>query len=104
MGSRRSKVRSQSGKILVGDCITELKKLPTASVDLVFADPPYGRGLGEKALFAAADGGWLAPQAIAVLEEAESSTIVLPPGFAELDRRAWGDTQVIFAQWQGVGS
>jgi modification methylase len=41
MGSRRVKGRSQSGKILVGDCIGELKKLATASVDLVFADPPY---------------------------------------------------------------
>jgi modification methylase len=28
-------------KILKGDCITELEKLPAASVDLVFADPPY---------------------------------------------------------------
>jgi len=28
-------------KILLGDCISELKKLPGASVDLVFADPPY---------------------------------------------------------------
>jgi modification methylase len=27
--------------ILVGDCIEELEKLPPASVDLVFADPPY---------------------------------------------------------------
>ena len=27
--------------ILVGDCIEELEKLPAASVDLVFADPPY---------------------------------------------------------------
>ncbi|HEY8130228.1 MAG TPA: DNA methyltransferase [Hyphomicrobium sp.] len=41
MGSRRVKGRSPSGKILVGDCIGELKKLATASVDLVFADPPY---------------------------------------------------------------
>jgi modification methylase len=40
MGSRRVN-RSPSGKILVGDCIGELKKLATASVDLVFADPPY---------------------------------------------------------------
>ncbi len=24
-----------------GDCLTELKKIPSASVDLVFADPPY---------------------------------------------------------------
>ena len=27
--------------ILKGDCVTELEKLPAASVDLVFADPPY---------------------------------------------------------------
>ena len=28
-------------QILVGDCIEQLRKLPAASVDLVFADPPY---------------------------------------------------------------
>jgi modification methylase len=28
-------------RVLVGDCIAELGKLPDASVDLVFADPPY---------------------------------------------------------------
>ena len=28
-------------RIIIGDCIEELSKLPTASVDLVFADPPY---------------------------------------------------------------
>ena len=28
-------------RILVGDCLTELKRIPSASVDLVFADPPY---------------------------------------------------------------
>src|SRR5476651_108996 len=27
--------------ILVGDCIEQLERLPAASVDLVFADPPY---------------------------------------------------------------
>lgn len=32
--------------ILRGDCIEELKKLPDASVDLVFADPPYNLQLG----------------------------------------------------------
>ncbi len=28
-------------RILIGDCVAELAKLPAASVDLVFADPPY---------------------------------------------------------------
>ena len=27
--------------ILVGDCVAEMEKLPAASVDVVFADPPY---------------------------------------------------------------
>ena len=27
--------------VLIGDCVAEMDRLPTASVDLVFADPPY---------------------------------------------------------------
>jgi modification methylase len=30
-----------SARILVGDCVAEMTKLPAASADLVFADPPY---------------------------------------------------------------
>ena len=30
-----------SARILVGDCVAEMAKLPAESVDLVFADPPY---------------------------------------------------------------
>jgi len=30
-----------SARILVGDCVAEMTKLPAQSVDLVFADPPY---------------------------------------------------------------
>ncbi len=33
--------RLPRNKIIVGDCIEELSRLPQASVDLVFADPPY---------------------------------------------------------------
>jgi len=31
----------QTNRILHGDCLTELAKVPDGSVDLVFADPPY---------------------------------------------------------------
>ncbi|MXO72619.1 site-specific DNA-methyltransferase [Alteraurantiacibacter buctensis] len=34
------------GQILEGDCIAAMRSLPTASVDLVFADPPYNLQLG----------------------------------------------------------
>src|SRR5687768_9493298 len=32
---------ASSARILVGDCVAEMAKLPAASVDLIFADPPY---------------------------------------------------------------
>jgi DNA modification methylase len=35
-------------KIILGDCIEELKKIETGSVDLVIADPPYWKVIGEK--------------------------------------------------------
>src|SRR5271156_2468854 len=38
----RTKFESASdSRIVVGDCVAEMSKLPTGSVDLVFADPPY---------------------------------------------------------------
>lgn len=36
----------KTDKIIHGDCVAELKKLPNESVDLVFADPPYNLQLG----------------------------------------------------------
>lgn len=39
-------VRPLHNTILSGDCLTELKKIPAGSVDLVFADPPYNLQLG----------------------------------------------------------
>ena len=34
----------ESASIIHGDALTELKKLPAESVDLIFADPPYNIG------------------------------------------------------------
>jgi len=34
-------IRPMLNQILVGDCIAELKKIPSRSIDVVFADPPY---------------------------------------------------------------
>jgi 16S rRNA (guanine966-N2)-methyltransferase len=59
---------------------------------LVFADPPYGKGLGEKALASAAEGGWIAPGALCVLEEAAAAPFVRPPKFEADDERRFGDT------------
>jgi 16S rRNA (guanine966-N2)-methyltransferase len=67
---------------------------------LAFLDPPYGKGLAERALTALADGGWLEPGAVVVGEERANVEIALPRSFAEIDRRAYGDTQIVIARYE----
>lgn len=71
---------------------------PHAPFNLVFCDPPYRKGLGEKALASALAGGWLVPGALIVFEEAADAAVTLPEGFAELDRRTYGDTQIMIGR------
>ncbi len=59
---------------------------------LVFADPPYGKGLGEQALASAASGGWLEPGAKAVVEESATAAFSPVAGFSIADERRYGDT------------
>src|SRR5271154_5076235 len=42
---------------------------PREPFSLVFLDPPYGKGLADKALVSLRDGAWLMPGALAVVEE-----------------------------------
>ena len=63
--------------------------------DVAFADPPYGQGLGEMALASALAGGWLRPGALAVLEEQGDVVVAEVEGFAVLERRDVGDSQVV---------
>ena len=47
MKSVRRKIKTGSNRIICGDTIEELKKLPDNSIDLVFADPPYNLQLNQ---------------------------------------------------------
>lgn len=65
--------------------------------DLVLADPPYGKGLGEAALSAAIAGGWLVAGALIVVEEAAASPFAPPRGLTLIDRREYGTSCATFA-------
>src|SRR5882672_5200524 len=69
---------------------------PLEPFTLAFLDPPYRKGLAEKALAAARDGGWLVPGALLVVEEAADAAFKTPEGFEELERREYDDTELIF--------
>ncbi|MDR3471335.1 MAG: 16S rRNA (guanine(966)-N(2))-methyltransferase RsmD [Devosia sp.] len=64
--------------------------------DLIFLDPPYGRGLGEQALLSARAGNWIAPGATIVLEEGRDTVLDLPAGFVVDNRRDYGAAAVHF--------
>jgi 16S rRNA (guanine966-N2)-methyltransferase len=78
---------------------TDLGRRPAGvgpAFDLVFLDPPYRRGLGERCLAALVEGGWLAPGALAVFEHAADEDPVPGPSWFEHDRRTWGAATVRF--------
>ncbi len=60
--------------------------------DLVFADPPYGKGLGKMAFRSALDGGWLNPDTLLVLEEEAEAMVDLDPRFSVVEERPYGGT------------
>ncbi len=74
---------------------------PNEPFTLVFCDPPYGKGLGLKALASCADGGWLAPDALIIAEDATGDEPLLPDGFDLIEERHSGDTRFAFGRWNG---
>lgn len=76
---------------------TKLGAMPPGEAHtLAFLDPPYGRGLAPLALTSLRDGGWLAPGAVVIVEEAATADVEPPEGYNLIERRAYGDTQVMF--------
>src|SRR4051794_32571169 len=67
---------------------------PVERFSLVFLDPPYGKGLAEKALVSLRNGGWLTPGSMLVVEEAKAAGLTAPEGYQELERRAYDDTEL----------
>lgn len=71
---------------------TRLGENRGAPYGVIFLDPPYGKGLGERALISALAGGWIAPGGMVVHEEATCPAPV--PGLTRIDQRKYGDTVV----------
>jgi 16S rRNA (guanine966-N2)-methyltransferase len=78
---------------------TKLGAAPAGEAfSLAFLDPPYGKGLATPALRALIEGGWLAKDAIVVVEDSAEALIELPVGLTQEDSRRYGDTQFVFAR------
>lgn len=86
------KTRAEADTTLMRNDATRLGPWIAAPFDLVFLDPPYGKGMGQQALAAALTGGWIAQGGLIVWEE--NAPMDAPNGFTRTDRRKYGDTHV----------
>ncbi|MDQ2084241.1 16S rRNA (guanine(966)-N(2))-methyltransferase RsmD [Xanthobacteraceae bacterium Astr-EGSB] len=69
---------------------------PVEAFSLAFLDPPYRKGLAERALTAARDGEWLVKDALVVVEEAADAGFQAPDGYGEIERRTYDDSELVF--------
>ena len=69
--------------------------------NIIFADPPYDKHLGEAALASVIKGGWLKPDGLFVLEERKTAEIDVPEGVEVLDQRSHGEAQVLILRLVG---
>jgi 16S rRNA (guanine966-N2)-methyltransferase len=72
--------------------------------NLMFLDPPYGKGLAAKALASAVKGNWFAPGAVIVCEERAGEPLDAPAALIQFDKRTYGDTQIVFLRNGASGS
>lgn len=79
----------------LGADATQLPAAPTP-FSLVFLDPPYQKNLVTPCLSALTAKGWLAKNAVIIVETAKDETIPLPAGFCEKDVRHYGAAQLRF--------
>lgn len=90
------KARLQAASRVIRRDATRLGPCDGPGHDVLFLDPPYGQGKGEAALASALAGGWLAPGATVVWEEARPP--ILPAALTLLEQRGYGGTLVTLAR------
>jgi 16S rRNA (guanine966-N2)-methyltransferase len=89
-----AKTRTEAATTVRAGDATRMGRCTGPGFDLVFLDPPYGKGLGGRALAAAQEDGWIAPGALIVWEDNAPQSA--PDGFRTLETRRYGDTHVTF--------
>jgi len=92
--------------VVAASVAATLQRSPTAPYDVAFLDPPYPHPDDAVAadLRALADGGWLVPGALVVVERSSRSPEPgWPPGFSDTRERRYGETALWYAEFPPTG-
>jgi 16S rRNA (guanine966-N2)-methyltransferase len=86
-------------RIIIADATAPPKAAAPAT--LAFLDPPYGKGLVIPSLTALATAGWLASDALVIIEVPATEALAPLAGFTPLDDRRYGVAKLVFLRYEG---
>ena len=92
------KIIRQNGKGMIFELFGDALK-PTSSetsVDILFMDPPYGKGLAEQTLPQFLKQGWVNKNTLIIIEEDKANTVEIPLGFILQEKRSAGRNTFYF--------
>jgi len=87
------KIESKA-KVLLGDALSPPRA--THSYDLLFLDPPYGKNALTTSIQALSQKGWVARDAIVVMESSSKEATPFIEGFSLEEERLYGATKICF--------
>ncbi len=87
-------------KLITADAL----RLPQASVryNLVFMDAPYQKGLSTPALKELCNKGWLAEEALCIVEVEKTEMLNIPETFEFVDERVYGLAKFFFLRLKNI--
>ena len=96
------KIIHQNGKEMKFELYKDaLKPAPIQiPVDILFMDPPYGKGLWEQALPQFLTQGWIDQNTLIIVEEDKTNEIKIPAHFILKEKRAAGRNTFYFLKWE----
>jgi len=86
--------------ILRGDAVAPARAAQACS--LVFLDPPYGKSIAPPTLKNLVAAGWIAADAIVVLEVGAKEEFAAPDGFTIEDERRYGAARLVLMRFRAA--
>ncbi len=91
---------TQNAAVVSGDATRPPRA--TGGCSLIFLDPPYDEEIAPSALKALVQSGWIADEALVIVEISSKNNLEPPEHFTMLEERRYGAAKFVFLRYQRV--
>ena len=93
------KLKAENISVRCADALSFLQTQPRLAFNVVFVDPPFGKGLEERACAELHHRGWLASEALIYVEAENTTSLTWPTGWELLREKRAGHVRYYLAQF-----